>query len=119
MLEVNDQQEIQPRSGHHRFQFQNVPRERLLPFAPRPQTTLLRILSGFGADPGSYLPTGAEPHIVFQEPRLFPYLTVDEKYPSAAKSPHFASKTNALENLPGGTTSCRIDGYQDDYPFSR
>ncbi len=104
------------------FSFRMSQGERLLLFAPSGagKTTLLRILSGLlAADSGSYAyPTGAELHIVFQEPRLFPYLTVDENIRLPLKSPHFASKTNALEKLAGWYKLVGLDGYQDDYPHT-
>jgi ABC-type nitrate/sulfonate/bicarbonate transport system ATPase subunit len=55
--------------------------ERLALFAPSGagKTTLLRILAGLEqADSGRFLIADPAPAIVFQEPRLFPFLTVEE-----------------------------------------
>lgn len=102
------------------FSFSMRQGERLLLFAPSGagKTTLLRILTGLlAADSGTYnYPSGADPHIVFQEPRLFPHLTVDENVRLPLKSPHFASKRNALEKLPVWYKLIGLDGYQNNYP---
>jgi ABC-type nitrate/sulfonate/bicarbonate transport system ATPase subunit len=104
------------------FSFSMSQGERLLLFAPSGagKTTLLRILSGLLlADSGTYsYPSDIEPHIVFQEPRLFPYLTVDENIRLPLKSPHFASKPNALDILPDWYKLVGLDGYQREFPHT-
>ena len=104
------------------FSFSMSQGERLLLFAPSGagKTTLLRILSGLLlADSGTYsYPSGIEPHIVFQEPRLFPYLPVDENIRLPLKSPHFASKPNALDILPDWYKLVGLDGYQREFPHT-
>ena len=104
------------------FSFSMSQGERLLLFAPSGagKTTLLRILSGLLlADSGTYsYSSGIEPHIVFQEPRLFPYLTVDENIRLPLKSPHFASKPNALDILPDWYKLVGLDGYQREFPHT-
>jgi len=104
------------------FSFRMFQGERLLLFAPSGagKTTLLRILSGLlTADSGTYAyPSGSEPHIVFQEPRLFPYLTVDENIRLPLKSPHFSSKPNAMDNLPDWYKLVDLDSYKNDYPHT-
>ncbi len=104
------------------FSFSMSQGERLLLFAPSGagKTTLLRILSGLLlADSGTYsYPSGIEPHIVFQEPRLFPYLTVDENIRLPLKSPHFASKPNALDILPDWYKLVGLDGCQKEFPHT-
>ncbi len=104
------------------FSFSMLQGERLLLFAPSGagKTTLLRILTGLlAADSGAYTyPSGADPQIVFQEPRLFPHLTVDENLRLPLKSPYFSSRPNALEKLPEWYKLVELDGYQNDYPHT-
>lgn len=104
------------------FSFSMSQGERLLLFAPSGagKTTLLRILSGLLlADSGTYsYSSGIEPHIVFQEPRLFPYLTVDENIRLPLKSPHFASKSNALDILPDWYKLVGLDDCQKEFPHT-
>ncbi|HPL81285.1 MAG TPA: ATP-binding cassette domain-containing protein [Anaerolineaceae bacterium] len=104
------------------FSFSMSQGERLLLFAPSGagKTTLLRILSGLLlADSGTYsYPSDIEPHIVFQEPRLFPYLTVDENIRLPLKSPHFASKPNALDILPDWYKLVGLDDCQKEFPHT-
>lgn len=104
------------------FSFKLLQNERLLLFAPSGagKTTLLRILCGLlEADSGSFsFPGGAEPHIVFQEPRLFPHMTVDENIKLPLKSPHFTSKPNALDLLPEWYQLSGLHEYQGHYPHT-
>ncbi len=104
------------------FSFKLIQNEKLLLFAPSGagKTTLLRVLCGLlEADSGSFsFPSGAEPHIVFQEPRLFPHMTVDENIRLPLKSPHYTNKPNALDLLPEWYQLCNLHGYQDEYPHT-
>jgi NitT/TauT family transport system ATP-binding protein len=55
--------------------------ERVTIFGPSGagKTTLLNILTGLDrADAGGFALTAANPATIFQEPRLFPYMTVEE-----------------------------------------
>lgn len=104
------------------FSFDLRQGERLHLFAPSGagKTTLMRILTGLlPADSGRFtFPLGDEPHIVFQEPRLFPHLTVDENIRLPLKSKHFASKPNALHLLDEWYQLSLLDGYQNAYPHT-
>ncbi len=96
--------------------------ERLLLFAPSGagKTTLLRILTGLlDADSGYYsYPSGHEPLILFQEPRLFPYLTVDENIRLPLKSPRFANRANGLAYLSSWYDLSGLHGYENEYPHT-
>lgn len=102
------------------FSFELHRGERLLLFAPSGagKTTLMRILTGLlEPDSGRFsFPNGDESHIVFQEPRLFPHLTVDENIRLPLKSKHFSHRANGLHLLDEWYALSNLDGYQQAYP---
>ena len=104
------------------FSFSLQKSERLLLFAPSGagKTTLMRILSGLlPADSGQFhFPQGDEPQMVFQEPRLFPHLTVDENIRLPLRSQHFHNKPNGLHFLPDWYHLTNLDSYQNAFPHS-
>ena len=104
------------------FSFDLQRGERLLLFAPSGagKTTLMRILSGLlQTDSGSFsFPHGDIPQIVFQEPRLFPHLTVDENIRLPLKSKFFQNRPNGLQYLDEWYELSQLEGYQKAYPYT-
>ena len=104
------------------FSFDLQRGERLLLFAPSGagKTTLMRILSGLlQPDSGSFsFPHGDMPQIVFQEPRLFPHLTVDENIRLPLKSKFFQNRPNGLQYLDEWYELSQLKGYQKAYPYT-
>lgn len=104
------------------FSFDLQRGERLLLFAPSGagKTTLMRILSGLlQPDSGSFsFPHGDMPQIVFQEPRLFSHLTVDENIRLPLKSNFFHNKPNGLQYLDEWYELSQLKGYQKAYPYT-
>lgn len=93
--------------------------ERLALFAPSGagKSTLVRLLAGFEqADSGKFL-SGAAMAFQFQEPRLFPFLTVRENillpYKASAKAP---SKDD-LSRMDGWLGVAELDTFKDHYPY--
>lgn len=93
--------------------------ERLALFAPSGagKTTLIRILAGLEtADGGTCIFRAERPVTVFQEPRLFPHLTVEEniRLPFTATGQKFTAELN--DRLMNWLIVCELERAAGQYP---
>ncbi len=94
--------------------------ERLALFAPSGagKTTLLKILAGLDKpDAGSVLIEEQMPAMLFQEPRLFPYMTVEENIHLPIKLSGQSWTEKLIEDYENWLTVCELSDFRNKYPF--
>lgn len=81
------------------------------------KTTLIRILSGLEeADGGSFSLAAENPATVFQEPRLFPYMTVEENALLPLKVRRLPRAGQVMERYEEWLAVCGLAPYRHRYP---
>lgn len=116
-------QHLNKRFGDHRvienLSFRMERGERMALFAPSGagKTTLIHILSGLEPyDGGGYHFAGEKPATIFQEARLFPFLTVEENILLPFKVQDRPISPAVRESLRRWLEVCQLTGYTRHYP---
>jgi ABC-type nitrate/sulfonate/bicarbonate transport system ATPase subunit len=94
--------------------------ERLALFAPSGagKTTLLRILAGLEtADSGDFLLLGSAPAVIFQEPRLFPFLTLEENIFLPFEAQHKNITPQVKKDYRQWLEVCELGDSGKQYPY--
>ena len=94
--------------------------ERLAIFAPSGagKTTLLRILAGLEtADSGEYRLADPAPAVIFQEPRLFPFLTLEENIFLPFKAQHKQVTPQVQKEYRQWLEICDLGESVKQYPY--
>jgi len=94
--------------------------ERMAIFAPSGagKSTLIKILTGVEkADSGRILLTNVEPVTLFQEPRLFPFLTVQENIFMPFKVKRAIITTDVQNRYRDWLEVCELTGFSTHYPY--
>ncbi|MRS04780.1 ATP-binding cassette domain-containing protein, partial [bacterium] len=104
----------------HNLSFELKPGERIAFFAPSGagKTTLIRILAGLdSATSGSLQVNDPLPTVLFQEPRLFPYMTVEEniRLPWRINKMRWTVQTQL--DYQHWLNVCELNAWKDHYPF--
>jgi ABC-type nitrate/sulfonate/bicarbonate transport system ATPase subunit len=94
--------------------------ERVTVFGPSGagKTTLLNILTGLDrADAGGFALTAANPATIFQEPRLFPYMTVEENIFLPVRIRQIPLTANFRAQYRRWLEVCELGQYTRHYPY--
>ena len=94
--------------------------ERLAVFAPSGagKTTLIKILGDLEkADTGSVVVEDQKPAVLFQEPRLFPYMTVEENIHLPIKLSGNSWTAKLIEDYENWLNVCELSDFRKNYPF--
>jgi NitT/TauT family transport system ATP-binding protein len=94
--------------------------ERIALFAPSGagKTTLIRILAGLELPTsGNYLLREEEPVTIFQEPRLFPFLTVEENICLPFKARREVIDSNIRRRYREWLEVCELSSFRNYYPY--
>lgn len=94
--------------------------ERVTIFGPSGagKTTLLNILTGLDrADAGGFALTAANPATIFQEPRLFPYMTVEENIFLPVRIRQIPLTADLRAQYRRWLEVCELGQYTRHYPY--
>lgn len=94
--------------------------ERVTIFAPSGagKTTLINILTGLDrADAGGFTLTAANPATIFQEPRLFPYMTVEENIFLPVRMRQIPLTADLRAQYRRWLEVCELGQYTRHYPY--
>jgi NitT/TauT family transport system ATP-binding protein len=82
------------------------------------KTTLIQILAGLQKpDEGTVRVNVEHPVVIFQEPRLFPYMTVEENIFLPFKLRDRAVTPEARQSYQAWLSVCGLDGFKKHYPY--
>jgi NitT/TauT family transport system ATP-binding protein len=94
--------------------------ERVAFFAPSGagKTTLIRILAGLEfATSGDIILNDPEPVVLFQEPRLFSYMTVEENIRLPWRIKHLSWSVQTQLDYQQWLNVCELNAWKDHYPY--
>lgn len=104
----------------HNLSFELKQGERIAFFAPSGagKTTLIRILAKLeSVTNGSLLVNDPAPAVLFQEPRLFPYMTIEENIKLPWKINKTAWTIQTQKDYQKWLDICELRAWRDNYPY--
>lgn len=104
----------------HNLSFELKRGERIAFFAPSGagKTTLIRIIAGLdSATSGSLQVNEPEPAVLFQEPRLFPYMTIEENIKMPWRIHKRNWKVQTQIDYQQWLNVCELNAWKDHYPY--
>lgn len=121
MVKTNDLGKIyQEHQVIHRLSFELKRGERVAFFAPSGagKTTLIRILAGLeNSTSGMMLVNDPAPSVLFQEPRLFPYMTIEENIRLPWKIKHMKWTNQNQLDYQQWLNVCELNAWKNHFPY--